>query len=132
MNIIINESQEQLLMNTLLKEGITIIKTNNDEEEEPISELTDKILRVKEYLDKNYSRGSIDQIKDGKPSKLEVVVLKNADGKVLKSLTDKQLFDQVQLDFEHILPEKDRDSFLKDCITKWYYNKISDLGTFGL
>lgn len=131
-NIIITESQEALLLNTLLNDNSpeTTIKVTTDEF--PIEDLSDKILSVKKYLDKYFKKGNIDQIKDGKPAKLEVALMMSDNGKILKTLTDKQLFDQVQTDFKNILPEKDRDKFLKDVITKWFYNKINDSGTFAM
>ena len=131
-NIIITESQEALLLNTLLNDNTpeTTIKVTTDEF--PIEDLSDKILSVKKYLDKYFKKGNIDQIKDGKPAKLEVALMVSDNGKILKTLTDKQLFDQVQTDFKNILPEKDRDKFLKDVITKWFYNKINDSGTFAM
>jgi UDP-3-O-acyl-N-acetylglucosamine deacetylase len=131
-NIIITESQEALLLNTLLNDNTpeTTIKVTTDEF--PIEDLSDKILSVKKYLDKYFKKGNIDQIKDGKPAKLEVALMMSDNGKILKTLTDKQLFDQVQTDFKNILPEKDRDKFLKDVITKWFYNKINDSGTFAV
>ena len=131
-NIIITESQEALLLNTLLNDNTpeTTIKVMTDEF--PIEDLSDKILSVKKYLDKYFKKGNIDQIKDGKPAKLEVALMMSDNGKILKTLTDKQLFDQVQTDFKNILPEKDRDKFLKDVITKWFYNKINDSGTFSV
>jgi len=131
-NIIITESQEALLLNTLLNDNTpeTTIKVTTDEF--PIEDLSDKILSVKKYLDKYFKKGNIDQIKDGKPAKLEVALMMSDNGKILKTLTDKQLFDQVQTDFKNILPEKDRDKFLKDVITKWFYNKINDSGTFSV
>ena len=131
-NIIITESQEALLLNTLLNDNTpeTTIKVTTDEF--PIEDLSDKILSVKKYLDKYFKKGNIDQIKDGKAAKLEVALMMSDNGKILKTLTDKQLFDQVQTDFKNILPEKDRDKFLKDVITKWFYNKINDSGTFAV
>lgn len=129
-NIIITESQEALLMNTLLNASPeTEVKLTADVSSS--EDLSDKILSVKKYLDKYFKKGDIDQIKDGKPAKLEVVLMMSDNGKILKTLTDKQLFDQVQTDFKNILPEKDRDKFLKDVIVKWFYNKINDSGTFS-
>lgn len=130
-NIIITESQEALLLNTLFntqpeKEIKVTAKASSSED------LSDKILSVKKYLDKYFKKGDIDQIKDGKPAKLEVALMMSDNGKILKALTDKQLFDQVQADFKNILPEKDRDAFLKDVIIKWYNNKINDSGTLAV
>ena len=130
-NIIITESQEAMLMNTLLNLEPQMKITVNDDTSS-VEDLSDKILSVKKYLDKYFKKGNIDQIKDGKPAKLEVALMVSDNGKILKALTDKQLFNQVQTDFKNILPEKDRDSFLKDVITKWFYNKINDSGTFSV
>lgn len=127
-NIIITESQEAMVMNALLHDN----PTEAEVKDAPAEDMSDKILSVKKYLDKYFKKGDIDQIKDGKPSKLEVAIMVSDNGKFLKTLTDKQLFDQVQADFKNILPEKDRDAFLKDVIIKWYNNKIKDSGAFSV
>jgi hypothetical protein len=127
-NIIITESQEAMIMNALLQDN----PIEAESKDTPAEDMSDKILSVKKYLDKYFKKGDIDQIKDGKPAKLEVALMMSDNGKILKTLTDKQLFDQVQTDFKNILPEKDRDKFLKDVITKWFYNKINDSGTFAV
>jgi hypothetical protein len=127
-NIIITESQEAMIMNALLQDN----PIEAESKDTPAEDMSDKILSVKKYLDKYFKKGDIDQIKDGKPSKLEVVIMVSDNGKFLKTLTDKQLFDQVQADFKNILPEKDRDAFLKDVVIKWYNNKIKNSGTFSV
>lgn len=115
-------------MNALLQDNLTEAEVKDA----PAEDMSDKVLSVKRYLDKYFKKGDIDQIKDGKPSKLEVAIMVSDNGKFLKTLTDKQLFDQVQTDFKNILPEKDRDAFLKDVVIKWYNNKIKNSGTFSV
>ena len=39
------------------------------------------------------------------------------------------LFYDVQARFRDILPETERDEFLKDAIKKWHDNKISKVGS---
>ena len=113
MNYIINESQEHIIINTLLKEEL---------------DLGEKRLLIKKYLDDNFKKGNIDITKDGEPSKEGVVLRLTSDKKPFKTMTDKQLFYHLQNKYKDILPENERDEFLKDLIKKWYYNKISKNG----
>ena len=85
---------------------------------------------VKKFLDDNFKRGTMDKMDDnGNPEKYEVVVLLTQDKKPVKAMTDKQLFYYLQSRFKDILPEGERDEFLKDIIKKWYYKKISKVGS---
>jgi hypothetical protein len=112
--IIITEKQEQVIINKLLKE---------------MFDYSEKRLGVKKYLDDNFLRGSIDKMKDGRPGTEEVVILLTKDKKPVKTMTDKELFYYLQSKFRNILPEDEIDDFLKDTIKKWYYNKISKVGS---
>ena len=115
MNIIINERQEQLIINNMLSEDL---------------DYGERRLYVKKFLDDNFKKGSIDKMDDnGNPSKYEVVVLLTKDKKPVKTMTDKQLFYYLQSKFKDILPEEERDKFLKDTIRKWYQDKISKNGS---
>lgn len=116
-NIIINEKQEALLMNTILKESSDYVE-----------ELGPKRLRVKKFLDSQFKRGSSAIIdKEGNPNKMEVVVMVQGD-KPLKTMDDKQLFYYVQSHFKDILPSDKRDDFLKKTIIAWYNKKINKNG----
>ena len=91
---------------------------------------SEKRLLVKKYLDDNFKRGSIDRMDDnGRPSKYEVVVLLTPDGKPVRTMTDKQMFNYLQAKFKDILPEDERDAFLKDAMIKWYNRKITRNGS---
>lgn len=115
MKIIISESQEQVLINNLLHEEV---------------DYSEKRLLVKKFLDDNFQRGTMDRMDDnGNPEKYEVVVLLTQDKKPVKTMTDKQLFYYIQAKFKNILPERERDEFLKDVIKKWYNRKISKVGS---
>ena len=119
-NIIINERQEMLLMNTIL----------NEYSDEYVEELGPKRLELKTFLDKNFKKGSYDIIDDkGNPSKMELVVMMQGQ-KPLKSMDDKQLAYYIQSHdkFRNILPKNDRDKFIKDTLIAWYRGKISKNG----
>lgn len=119
-NIIINERQEMLLMNTIL----------NESSDEYVEELGPKRLELKTFLDKNFKKGSYDIIDDkGNPSKMELVVMMQGQ-KPLKSMDDKQLAYYIQSHdkFRNILPKNDRDKFIKDTLIAWYRGKISKNG----
>lgn len=89
-----------------------------------------KRLVVKKFLDDNFQRATMDKMDDnGQPSKYEVVVMLTKDKKPVKTMTDKQLFYYIQAKFKNILPEEERDEFLKDAIKKWYHKKISKTGS---
>lgn len=114
MEIKITESQETKLINQLFLEQY---------------DYGEKRLLVKKFLDDNFKKGNIDRMGDnGTPEKYEVVVLMTKDMKPVKTMTDKQLFYYLQSRFKNILPEEERDEFLKDCIKKWFYNKITKTG----
>ena len=116
----INERQEVLLMNAILKEA----------SDEYVEELGPKRLELKRFLDSNFRKGSIDKIgEDGDPSKVELVVMMK-DGKPLKSMDDKMLFYYIQSHkrFRNMVPKNDRDKFLKDTIIAWYNNEITKNG----
>lgn len=115
MEILITEQQEQLLINHCLNEAL---------------DYSEKRLLIKKFLDDNFQKGSIDGMgKDGEPSKTEVVVRLTQDKKPVKTMDDKQLFYYLQAKYRDILPESERDDFLKDTIKKWYDNKISKAGS---
>lgn len=90
----------------------------------------EKVLIVKNYLDKNFVKASIPCMgSDGYPTVLPVVGLKGADGAVMKNMTDKQLFFMLQNHFYKMFSDgEERDKFLKQIIKDWYYDKISKEG----
>lgn len=117
--IIINEHQEEILLNLALQESY-----NQD--------YSAKVFRVKNYLDKNFMRGSIPQMDDNDmPSKQEVVIMLDGDGKPVKTMSDRQLFELLQDKFKDILPQEERDEWLKRVIISWYKKGISKDGTLS-
>ena len=118
--IIINERQEQLLMNTILQESAY----NQD--------YNAKILRIKDILDKEFKRGTIppQENEEGNPYEQEVVV-RMCNGKPFKPMDDVQLFYHLQHQkaIRDMLPPQERDELLKKVIVAWYYKKINDRGS---
>ena len=116
MEFIITEEQEELLINKILSESFD-------------GEYPEKRLSIKKFLDDNFMRGSEPNTdKDGMPGKSEFVIMVSDDGKPIKSMTDRQLFDMVEYKFQGILPKEDRSQFIKDTIIAWYYRNINKNG----
>ena len=118
MRYIISEKQEALILSKLMEERLNEAETN------------DKVLRVKGYLDREFkkvSQASVDS--NDEPSKAEMVLMVGYDGTPVRTLSDKQLFQKLQAKFKTILPEDERDEFLKKCMIAWYYGKITRNGT---
>lgn len=90
----------------------------------------EKVLIVKNYLDKNFVKASIPCMgSDGYPTSMPIVGLKGTDGAVMKNMTDKQLFFMLQNHFFKMFSDaNERDKFLKQIIKDWYYDKISKEG----
>jgi hypothetical protein len=118
MRYIISEKQEALILSKLMEERLNEAEAN------------DKVLRIKDYLDKGFkkvSQGAVDS--NGDPSKAEMVLMIGYDGTPVRPLDDKQLFQKLQAKIKNILPEDERDEFLKKCMIAWYYGKITRNGT---
>lgn len=114
--IILTEKQEQQLLEYLIIERQYPIEPN-------------KVLRVKEFLDKNFKRGKLAEFgSNGLPINTPVVGLLN-NNEVVKNLTAKQLFDILENEFRGMFSDKiQRSKFLAKVIQDWYANKISKEG----
>lgn len=114
--IYITESQEQQLLEFMIMEQTFPIDPN-------------KVLVVKNYLDKNFKKGELSQFGDnGMPVNTPVVGMLN-NGEVVKNLTAKQLFDVLEDEFRGMFDNKiQRSKFLAQVIKDWYANKISKEG----
>lgn len=112
----ITESQEQQLLEFLILEQRYPIDTN-------------KVLLVKNYLDKNFKRGNISEFSDnGLPTNTPVVGLLN-NGDVVKNLNAHQLFDILEDEFRGLFSDKiQRSKFLVQVIKDWFAKKISKEG----
>lgn len=114
--IIITEEQEQQLLEFLILEKTYPIDTN-------------KVLLMKNYLDKHFKRGSLAEFgANGLPVNTPVVGLLN-NGQVVKNLNAKQLFDILEDEFRGMFSDKiQRSKFIVQVIKDWYNNKISKEG----
>lgn len=116
MRIIISEEQEAMLLGMLMNESI--------------SDYCDKRLIIKKHLDDHFMRGSIPSMNaDGHPVKQELVIMLGADGKPMKSMSDKQLFEYLSDTFKEIVPKEERDKFIKDTMIGWFNRDITRNGT---
>jgi hypothetical protein len=114
--IILTETQERELIKHILKE----------EKRYPVN--LDLVLRVKEYLDKNFQRGNLGEFKSDKPVNTPIVgmLLNN---KVVKNLSDQQLLDILMDKFKVMYDNEEQLKwFLTKVMIHWYYKKISKEG----
>ena len=112
MKVILSEDKLSMLKNLILKEGA--------------GRSEDKVSIVKSYLDNNFIRTYTTIMKNGEIAKKEVVGWLGPDKKVVKLLSDEELFYLLQEKFKNIIADREeRDDFLKDMLKSWYYNKIS-------
>lgn len=95
---------------------------------------TQKVLIVKKYLDKNFSRGSMDSIgADGYPKKTNVIGMKDNNGEVFKNMTFEQMLDLLEDKFHTIYTDKNkRSKFLNQVLKDWFNKKISNEGLLSV
>lgn len=118
MRIKINENIEQSIINDLLIESFN-----------PSAE---KVLVVKDYLDKNFTKGNIDDISGGYPKKVGIINML-VNGQVVKQLQGDEMLDLLDDKFSQIIVNnEDRKKFLKQILTDWYANKISKEGLLSV
>ena len=78
-NIIITEAQEEALIHLLNKD--------TTKQGKPYTVNPEKVLIVKQFLDKNFKRGNIENIGDnGMPCKVNIVGLLSSNGEVLRNI----------------------------------------------
>ena len=95
---------------------------------------TKKVLIVKNFLDKNFSRGTMDSISDkGYPQKTKVIGMKDGNGETIKNMTFSQMIDLLEDKFHYIYTNRtQREKFLKQVLIDWYNKKISNEGLLSL
>lgn len=118
--IIITEQQEQELIKQIVLQKTYPIKTNN-------------VLLVKDYLDKNFKRGSLTEFgSNGMPTNTPVVGIISG-GNVVKNLVAQQLLDILEDEFKGMFTDKiERAKFLAQVMIDWYYNRISKEGLLSV
>lgn len=96
--------------------------------------LADKVLMVKKFLDKGFTRQLQDDIDaNGYPKKKCVVVMLSTDKQPLKTMAMRELLLMLDDKFNSMVKdEKDRRKFLKQIIRDWFDNKISKQGLLSV
>lgn len=119
MNIKINEQIEQNVINQLLVESFN-----------PSAE---KVLIIKDYLDNNFIKSSIDDIdNNGYPIKVGVINMVS-NGQTVKTLQGDEMLMLLDDKFSKMIKDKnDRQQFLKQVLTDWYHNNISKNGLLSV
>lgn len=119
MRIKINESIEQNIINDLLIESFN-----------PSAE---KVIIIKDYLDKNFAKSSIDDIdSNGFPSKSNVFNM-ISNGKTVKVMQPDELLLLLDDKFSKMMENKDdRMKFLKQVLTDWFDGKITKNGLLSV
>lgn len=131
--IIITEEQERALINILSNDEL-----NNKVQQMPVPKKANKpfcinpdnVLIVKNFLDKNFTKGNLEGIgNNGMPSKTRIVSTFASNGEALKSLYDEDLLDLLIHRYKDMfLDKEERYCFLKQVMNDWFDNKISPLG----
>lgn len=118
--LIITEEKEQELIGDLLEEAFY-----------PTS---DKVLLIKNYLDKNFARQELDSLdSNGYPIKEKTVTMLSRDKQPLKTLQIKELLMLLDDKFHKMISDdNDRKKFLKQVITDWYARNIKANGILSV
>ena len=118
--VIITEETEQKLIADILEEAFY-----------PTS---DKVLAIKEYLDKNFAKQKLDSLDDnGYPTKENTVVMLSKEKQPLKTLNMKELLRLLDDKFHNMVSDNlDRKKFLKQVIRDWYQNNIKNNGILSV
>lgn len=112
---VITENAEQKLLTFLLSESFI-----------PKAEL---VLKIKDYLDKNFAKQLIDDIEDGYPKKIPTVSMLSVDKQPLKTMQISELLLLLDDKFHSVIKDdNDRKKFLKQVIIDWFVNKIGNNG----
>ena len=126
--IIVNESQLAVLLEEL--SGSEIIR-DQDKMAVPVRYPvnTQKVLIVKNFLDSNFQRQTMDCIgNDGLPGQ-EFIVAMVANGNELKKMYQDDVIDLLIEKFKNMFLNPDeRERFIKQVFEDWYNNKISAYG----
>lgn len=93
-----------------------------------------KVLLIKKYLDKNFTKASIGGVgTDGLWQEKPIVALKGGDGTPVKNMSAEQLFYHLQSKFNgeggHLYGDKDKtNKLIKTVMKAWYNDDITKEG----
>ena len=102
----------------------------NESENTKFSVDPQKVLVVKNFLDKNFKRAVIARMdNNGYPKSTPIVGMIGTDGAVVKNMSDSQLYNLLVDKFKNIYSDKEkRNAFLKQVLIDWYGKRISNQG----
>lgn len=94
----------------------------------------EKVMIVKDYLDKNFKAVSLDDIdENGYPKKVTAFGMTNGGGQVLKTLMAQELLLMLDDKFVSMISDKkDRRNFLKQVIKDWCHGNIKNDGMLSV
>lgn len=122
--IILTEEQEKQLIGMLVKESASY----------PVE--PDKVIAVKNYLDKTFTRANYTDMKGGQPHVQPIALFKNPEtGEAMEKmpLLPRQVFDNVEAYFKNIYEDKvRRTKFLQQVIKDWFYKRINAYGQLSV
>ena len=120
MRFIINEKIESDVLRRVLTESFC-----------PTAE---KVLLIKNFLDKNFAKTETDDIgDDGYPIKVKSAVLVSNNNQPLKTFQAKELLLMLDDKFQKMISnESDRKKFLKQVISDWFNDRISKEGVLSV
>lgn len=114
-NIKINENSEKAILSYFLSESFI-----------PKADL---VLKIKDYLDKNFARQTLDDVENGYPKKIYAVNMLSVDKQPLKTLQLSEFLLLLDDKFHSIIKDSsDRKKFLKQVIQDWFNDAISKEG----
>lgn len=118
--ILINEGDETTIISELISEAFY--------------PNVDKVLFIKDYIDKNFKKQSLDDIDtNGYPCTTPSVVMMSKSGQPMKTMEMKEFLLFLDDKFHNMISdESDRKKFLQQVITDWYNNKISKNGLLSV
>lgn len=125
MKLIVNEKQAKKLLQMMYEEEVA----------KQYSYSPEKVLIVKDYLDKNFKKGNFEGVGgDGLPSNTPIVVLINTQtGNPAKNLYDYQLLDLLVDKFQNMFVDAvERKKFLGQVMRDWYEDKIGLYGSLSV
>lgn len=118
--IVINENKERDIVSSILQEAFY--------------PSVEKVLLVKDYLDKNFTRSDMDDIDEtGYPTKVKTVLMLSSNGQPLRQMDMRELLMVLDDRFNGMISdEADRKKFLKQVIMDWYGDKIGQNGLLSV
>ena len=118
-NILINEETEREIVGGILTESF--------------SPSAEKVLLVKDYIDKNFAKVEIDDIdENGYPTKDKMVNMLSG-GQPLKTMTLGDFLLMLDDKFHSIITDdNDRKKFIKQIIKDWYTGKLAKNGILSV